>query len=242
MISMEERAEVSFLLKNMLENPVPVGSGTACELLARAGFAVSEATVGRLLRYMDTQGYTQRVGYKGRTLTPFGREFIGKLSDSESRRHYSDQLARLVRTQNLDGLLDTLVARRAIEREIARLAAINITPEQAGRIAVIVKEYEKAEGDRIAHGDVVFHQALAEAAGNKVLTAALDLIRQDAQLSPVFGYIREQLHRRVFADHKSIYDAVASNDSLAAEQAMVAHIENLISDVRKYWSQAGGTE
>jgi len=226
----------------MNENPDPVGSGIACEVLAKAGFQVSEATVGRLLRQMDVLGYTERVGFKGRMLTPTGREYIGHVANRESRQRYSDQLADLVRSRSLDDLLETLVARRAIEREIARLAAINITPEQSARMSVIVNEYESAEGDRVAHGDVAFHQALAEAAGNKVLNAALDLIRQDAQLSPVLGYIREQVHGRVFEDHKKIYLAVAAKNPLAAEMAMVSHIENLVVDVSKYWSLANGTE
>lgn len=242
MEDMEERAEIACLLKKMLENDEPVGSGIACELLTSAGFQVSEATVGRLLRTMDTLGYTQRVGFKGRILTALGRDYVNEISDLEYRQHYSEQLVCLVRSQNLDGLLETLVARRAIEREIARLAALNLNPEQAARLAVLVKEFESATGDRIAHGDVAFHQALAEIAGNKVLMAALDLIRQDAQLSPVLGYIRTQLHRRVFSDHKKILEAVLAKDSSAAERAMVNHIENLISDVKKYWSQANGTE
>lgn len=239
---MDERAEIVFLLKHMVENDEPVGSGTASGLLTAAGFQVSEATVGRLLRFMDAQGYTQRVGFKGRILTPLGREHVGQLSEFESRQRFSERLARLVRSQSLDGLLEILVARRAIEREIARLAALNLTSEQARNITLQVKEFESATGDRIAHGDVAFHQALAEAAGNKVLKAALDLIRQDAQLSPVLGYIRMQLHRQVFSDHKKILDAILARDSAAAEQAMVNHIENLISDVKKYWSQANGTE
>lgn len=239
---MDERSEIVFLLKYMDENDNPVGSGTASALLTTAGFQVSEATVGRLLRFMDSQGYTQRVGFKGRILTPLGREHVGQLSEIESRQRFSERLARLVRSQSLDGLLETLVARRAIEREIARLAALNLTSEQAENITLQVKEYESATGDRIAHGDVAFHQALAEAAGNKVLKAALDLIRQDAQLSPVLGYIRTQLHRQVFSDHKKILDAILARNSAAAEQAMVNHIENLISDVKKYWSQANGTE
>jgi GntR family transcriptional repressor for pyruvate dehydrogenase complex len=238
----EERAEVACLLNYMNENPDPVGSGTACEVLAGEGFQVSEATVGRLLRYMDLQGYTQRVGYKGRTLTDLGRRYINHLAEQKSRQHFSNKLAEIVRSQCLDDLLDTLVARRAIEREIARLAALNITPEQAEGLWRIVEAYKSAHGDRVADGDVAFHQALAEAAGNKVLKAALDLIRQDAQLSPVFGYIREQMHRKVFSDHKQIYDAVAARDPLAAERAMVNHIENLISDVQKYWNRASKSE
>ncbi len=236
-VIVERSAEIACLLKYMSDNPIPVGSGAASEILSMEGFQVSEATVGRLLRQMDLQGFTQRLGFKGRTLTDKGRDYITHLADRENRQHYSNTLAEIVRSQSLDDLLDTLVARRAIEREIARLAAENITPEQAKGLRVIIEEYESAQGDRVADGDVAFHQALATVAGNKVLKAALDLIRKDAQLSPVLGYIREQLHRKVFSDHKQIYDAVTAKDSLAAELAMVNHIENLIADVQKYWTK-----
>lgn len=239
---MDERAEVVCLLKHMSENCIPVGSGKACEILTAAGFQVSEATVGRLLRYMDTHDYTFRDGFKGRILTAHGHDYIKNYLHTENRRKFSDQLAEMVRSQCLDDLLATLTARRAIEREIARLAALNITPQQEEKLRIIVNEFKSAHGDRVVCGDVAFHQALAEAAGNKVLKAALDLIRQDAQLSPVLGYIREQLHGRVFSDHKQIFDAVAAKEPVAAEQAMVNHIENLISDVQKYWTRATGTE
>jgi GntR family L-lactate dehydrogenase operon transcriptional regulator len=239
---MNERAEVVCLLKHLSENPIPVGSGTASELLSSAGFQVSEATVGRLLRYMDNQGYTERLGFRGRVLTIQGQEYIDALLHRENRQRYSDQLAGLVRSRSKEDLIETLVARRAIEREIARLAALNITPEQVKGMHKIVLDYEMASGDRVAHGDVAFHQVLADAAGNRVLRAALDLIRQDAQLSPVLGFIREQVHSRIFADHKKIFEAVAAKDSLAAEQAMVEHIENLIKDVEKYWTRVNGTE
>ena len=239
---MEERAEIICLLKYMSENPIPVGSGKASDVLNNAGFQLSEATVGRLLRCMDNGGHTDRLGYRGRVLTEQGQKYIDSILHRESRQRYSDQLSGLVRSKSMNDLIETLVARRAIEREIARLAALNITPSQVEQLAKIVLDYELAGGDRVAHGDVAFHQFLANAAGNKVLRAALDLIRQDAQLSPVFGFIREQVHSRIFTDHKMVFEAVAAKDSLAAEQAMVNHIENLINDVEKYWSLANGTE
>lgn len=239
---MDEKAEVLYLLQYMSKNSVPVGSGKACKVLQDAGFQVSEATVGRLLRYMDANNYTFRSGFKGRMLTPYGRDCIYEYLQIESQRKYSEQLAEIIRSQSLEDLLATLVARRAIEREIARLAAINITPGQEEELRIIMNEYKFACGNRIASGDVAFHQALAEAAGNKVLKAAQDLIRQDGQLSPVLGFVREQLHRKVFSDHKQIFDAIVARDSLAAEQAMVSHIENLIADVKKYWTQVNGSE
>jgi len=71
---MRERVEIVCLLKSMLGRQNPLGSGTACEMLAKAGFQISEATVGRLLKTMDNKGYTTRIGFQGRMLTDQGRE------------------------------------------------------------------------------------------------------------------------------------------------------------------------
>ena len=239
---MESKKEVACLLQYMRENPAPLGSGKASELLQAAGFQVSEATVGRLLRYTDQKGYTTRQGFKGRVLTGLGRETIKDFLQTADRLKYSEELAKIVRSHSLESLLETLAARRAIEREIARLAALNIRPAQVEALGLLAREYQSARGEKVAEIDVAFHQALAEAAGNRVLRASLDLIRQDAQLAPILSYIRAQLHRQMFLEHKKIYDGVAANDPAAAEQAMITHIESIISDVKKYWDLVNGAE
>lgn len=238
---MADRPEIVALLTYMAQHPEPVGSGKACQVLRQAGFQVSEATVGRLLRWMDLEGLTCRQSYRGRVLTEAGREHIKRLREDQQRLRYSQLLAEQVRSRSLEDLQEILVARRAIEREIARLAAINANSEQIAAMSRLAKT-ENPSIDDIAQHDVEFHQLLADAAGNSFLRAALNLIRQDAQLSPVLGYIRQQVQSQVFADHRNIAEAVARRDSLAAEQAMVTHIDNLIRDVKKYWSRANGGE
>ncbi|MTI94813.1 MAG: FCD domain-containing protein [Firmicutes bacterium] len=237
---MEERAEVICLMQYMLNNPdEPIGSGKASQVIEAAGYQVSEATVGRLLRQLDIKGYTDRQGYRGRLLTEQGINFIKQLLGEEMRRRHSIALARQVRSRNKDDLIEILVARRAIEREIARLAAANSSDQQILQMSSLIETYETASTDAVAEGDVAFHELLAEAAGNKVLRAALNLIRQDGQLSPVLGFIRTEVHSRVFADHRKIFEAVKARNPEAAELAMVNHIESLIADVHKYWSRAG---
>ena len=234
---MEEKGQLFLLLKFIGESDKPVGSGTACLALCNANHQVSEATAGRLLRELDERGFTERLGFKGRVLTNEGKDYLHKLTNENNRMVFSQQLARIVKSRNKDELLDILVARKAIEREIARLAAIKITGEQLYRMEKIVANQLNAENN-VEVGDVAFHNALAEAAGNRVLKAALELIRQDAQLSPVLGFIRKQVHSKIFADHFKIFQAVASRDPEAAEQVMVEHIENIMADVHKYWSHA----
>jgi GntR family L-lactate dehydrogenase operon transcriptional regulator len=74
-------------------------------------------------------------------------------------------------------------------------------------------------------------------AGNKVLMAAMDLIRQDGQMAPIFEYIRKHVKSTVVADHRKILYAIASKMPDRAEIAMIEHIDNIIDDVEKYWSE-----
>lgn len=232
----EEKQEQLVLLKLIAESEIPVGSGSACRALNEATFTVSEATAGRLLRLLDQQGLTRREGFKGRVLTKYGEERLQAYVQEEKRRHFSLQLAQLVKSRNMAELVEILVARKAIEREIARLAACNISAEQLCLMETIVFPGQRFGASSVAQQDVEFHNLLAEAAGNKVLKAALDLIRQDAQLSPVLEYIRTQVHSQVLQDHMKIVGALKGRDPEAADRAMVEHIENLIADVQQYWS------
>jgi GntR family L-lactate dehydrogenase operon transcriptional regulator len=70
-----------------------------------------------------------------------------------------------------------------------------------------------------------------------VLEAAMNLIRQDAQLTPVLEYIRKEVYSIVSLDHANIAKAIELRDADMAEMAMIAHIENLIRDVKRYWSK-----
>ncbi|MBS4023006.1 MAG: FCD domain-containing protein [Dethiobacter sp.] len=234
---MEEKGQLFFLLDFISQSDKPVGSGSACLALITTGHQVSEATCGRLLRELDERGFTEKQGFKGRIITSVGRNYLHTLTHEKNRLLFSQQLTKLVNSRNKEELLEILVARKAIEREIARLAALKINDEQLASLEISVTSYLNSDNN-VEVGDLYFHNALTDAAGNRVLKAALNLIRQDAQLSPVLGYIRKKVHSKIFTDHLKIFNAVAGRNPVAAEQAMVEHIENLMADVHKYWSFA----
>ena len=85
-----------------------------------------------------------------------------------------------------------------------------------------------------ADQDVAFHACIAAMAGNRVLAAAIALIRQDSQLSPVLEGIRRHVHSMVYIDHAAICDAILAQDPIGARRAMIKHINNLINDVSRY--------
>src|SRR5688500_786332 len=97
----------------------PAGSGTLMKWLDELGFRVSEPTVGRFLRVLDRRGLTERVSNKGRGLTEAGRARLRKLCDDDSQSRYERQLMSSIRSTTVEGIVDVLVARRALERETA---------------------------------------------------------------------------------------------------------------------------
>jgi hypothetical protein len=61
--------EILRILKEHLE---PVGAKRLSELLAERGFPLSDRAVQYYLSYLDTMGFTEKVGNQGRILTPLG--------------------------------------------------------------------------------------------------------------------------------------------------------------------------
>ncbi len=124
---------------------------------------------------------------------------------------------------------DLFEFRYETESVIARLAAINATPEQLGAIRGVLNENEAAVRRRdreLARTiDVRFHAAIAEASGNIVFEAVAHALS---------GLLVEQ--RRItggipgaseasYAEHVEILLAIESHDGGAAQRASATHIE-----------------
>lgn len=235
MLTPKEKLEHDILLI-LGETAHPIGCGALSALLAKRDYDLSEATVGRLLRDFDIAGYTEKSGFQGRTLSEQGRHRLIDLMEKEKRFHWETEFASALKGHSKDELLEVLVARRAIESELAALAAENGTPVQLEALRSVVEQQRKTlvSGLVTADQDVAFHACIADMANNRVLTAAIALIRQDSQLSPVLEAIRRHVHSMVYIDHAAISDAIASKDPAAARQAMSKHINNLIQDVKRY--------
>ena len=216
----------------------PLGSGFLSQYLNSWGFNLSEATVGRVLSHMDRANYSEKLGFQGRVITGAGRVKLEELQNKQHRLAYGNRFVQTLQSSKKEELIEVLTARRAIERELARLAAINATEAEIELLESGIREQQQYSVNKqlsLEH-DTEFHKLLATAAKNKVLAAALDLIRHDAQLSPILSYIRTEVGGKLVVDHSRIVLAVKQRNPDQAEQAMIKHIEGLINDVEKYWS------
>ncbi len=217
----------------------PVGSGWLSEQLRQEGRPVSEATAGRLLRDLDHKGYTEKTGYRGRTLTGTGLRHLEELRVERSRLFRGHELLKALRVGDMQQLVQVLVARRAIEREISRLAAIKVSDGELAGIREIVTFYAQAQtASETAEWDFRFHRMLSRIAGNKVLDATTELIHQEAQQVPIPAYIAKKIKAAVVEDHWQIVTALETRDPNLAEEAMVHHINAIIEGVTTYWDEA----
>ncbi len=232
-----EQEEFELLVMSIIsEAREPIGSGSLAEGLRRHGQLVSEATAGRVLRDLDNKGLTGKDGFRGRCLSAEGQRRLTSLRQAKSRAESGEELLRSLAIERPEELIDVMVARRAIEREIVRLAAGNAGSEEIRRLHAIIDEQARLidQGLTAAKHDREFHRALGKIAGNAVLEAALELIRQDERITRAVEIVRAQVKSSMVTDHRAIVRALEAQDADQAEALMVTHIEGIIFDVARY--------
>ncbi len=127
---------------------------------------------------------------------------------------------------------EAMMARLTLEPELAALAAIHATPKQlvearrlgdAMRAAQSWEDYERLDAE--------FHRAIAEAAGNSLLSE-LHRILNAVRVSVVWprldvpeGGPPADYHS--FAEHSAILDSLDRRDRAGAHSAMRAHLKSI---------------
>jgi GntR family transcriptional regulator, transcriptional repressor for pyruvate dehydrogenase complex len=132
--------------------------------------------------------------------------------------------------ESIAAVAQIVEVRRALEGEIAALAAERATPQQIAAIrqALATIETAVAAGGDGVDQDLALHRAIAEASGNPQFGRLLGFLEQ---------YLREAMRvtrgnearHRVFADavrseHSALVEAIAAGDAEAARRAAAGHM------------------
>jgi GntR family transcriptional regulator, transcriptional repressor for pyruvate dehydrogenase complex len=128
--------------------------------------------------------------------------------------------------------LETIRARQLIEAGLAAHAAVHMTKAQiAGlRNALALMHQEVRSGQLPTRGDRLFHERIAEAADNSVLTRiVVELF--DERANPLFEQLGSHFETAgswvaAVAEHEAVIDAIASRSPEAARAAMTTHLSN----------------
>lgn len=150
------------------------------------------------------------------------------LVESVPRRGY------FVKNLDLIEILDAFECREAIEGIAARRAAENATPEQVEYLyslfAPFAENPENADLEKYEEADLLFHKAILNLSGNKVL-----------QKMEMFGNILIKTYQRglirgpkdTISEHIDIIDAIAKSDGEAAESLLRKHFRQSQIMIRK---------
>ncbi|MEJ8306312.1 FCD domain-containing protein [Saccharibacillus sacchari] len=224
------------MLEQLSESDSPLGATTLVLTLGKE-FALSQASIGRKLMEFDLLGYTENKGKKGRMIAEEGRKRLGELERQLNQYQGNARLLEALNDDDEKSLLDLLIARRAMERETAALAASNASSEQTGQLWDSILEQEKVlhEGGIPVAEDREFHRRIAQIADNRILLHALELVWSEGAGLPATAMIRKSVGRELVVDHRRIVRCIESGSPDEAADAMVAHIDQMIEDVKLYF-------
>lgn len=152
-------------------------------------------------------------------------------------------------TASREAVVQLAEVRRALEAEVAALAAQRRTAADIKQLKQAVQALDKAVkagGDGVEE-DLQFHRAIGEAAHNPFLTGTLDYLTQF--IRGAIGVTRANEARRadfaaqVRSEHAAMLLAVEAGDVAKARQAAARHMNNAIRRIQDadpaFWSQEG---
>lgn len=125
-------------------------------------------------------------------------------------------------------------ARRAIEVEVARLAAGRATDEDLAALAQTLATMEEARedpGPRFAEADLAFHAGVVEAARNVYLAAAYRPLQEVLQVVRLATSRDPEIREHALHWHRRILEALRAHDPDRAAQQMLLHMHQTMDDI-----------
>ncbi len=146
-------------------------------------------------------------------------------------------------------VIQMVEVRRALEAEVAALAAQRRTQADVKRIRQSISALEKAVqagGDGVSE-DVKFHRAIADAARNPFLIGTLEYLSQFLQgatrVTRANEARRADFARQVADEHEQISQAIEAGDVAAARRSAARHMDNAIKRIEQadpvFWQEEG---
>jgi len=185
-----------------------VGEKLPSEAALSREFEVSRSVIREALRGLQALGMTESKTGKGTFVTATGP------ADNPTFGPYSAR--------------DLIEVRRHVEIPVAGYAAVRRSQDDLDLLAHLLDRMD-AETDNTAWValDSLFHIAVARASGNPAFLTVIEEIRealaQQSSLLTQIGNRRDQSN----AEHRRIVAAIAEKATVAATEAMTAHLANI---------------
>jgi GntR family transcriptional regulator, transcriptional repressor for pyruvate dehydrogenase complex len=133
--------------------------------------------------------------------------------------------------ESVSSVLQVVELRKALEGEIAALAATRRSPAQLATIKAALKQIEidvQAGGDGV-NADIAFHRNIAEATGNphflSLIQFLFTFLRSATQTTRGIEATRKSLAQQVKDEHDAIIDAIVHQNPVEARAAARFHMD-----------------
>ena len=206
---------VDDLMGKIQSGELQAGMRLPAERKLAADFGVSRAVIREALRAMERMGCVE--SYVG------GGTFVKTPELSDVIDPYS-----ILFMQDDDFAEELLETRMILETGVARLAVKRCTEEQLREMSETLMEMEEeiAQGGTGENADILFHEKLVEAAGNRALELVISTCSEVLNRTiPVTQNI-EGVPEQALQDHRKILDAISSRSRSKAERYMKEHLMN----------------
>jgi DNA-binding FadR family transcriptional regulator len=129
--------------------------------------------------------------------------------------------------ESLAVLDDVVVTRRALESDMANVAARMADPHAVERMRALVERMDEVveDPDAFHEHDAAFHDVIMQASGNRIGRAVVrSLQNQVANIDRYMGRTDRALREASNLGHRRVFERVAAGDAEGAAEAMFAHI------------------
>ncbi|ALJ21123.1 FadR/GntR family transcriptional regulator [Microbacterium sp. No. 7] len=236
MLSEREAMELA-ALDALAREQRPVGSARLAKTWASYGIVRGQATAGRFLDHLETQGYSRGAGVKvGRIITRAGLDRRNAQIRFLNRRRLSREIIRAADASVVTELIDLLHARRGLETEAARLAVERAGDEEIQGLLDAAHEHLRhvEDGGPVAEGTSHgFHLSIVELSHNEVILSTLRLLIEgvDPKLQATLQVATERMKATVTQarEHLEILHAMLDRDAERAAALVHHHFTELIA-------------
>ena len=182
-----------------------------------ATYGVSRGTLREAIKSLETKGIVHAHQGRGTVILARSRwRLLDPMVLSACIEHDASQ----VMFRNLTSV------RIAIESELSRSAATNITSDQLQQMSALIGEMKRTRTDpaRYLELDIAFHAAIADASGNDIAQAIMSAIEEPSRS---MRRISNRIPKGIATAtefHLRIYECLSTGDADAAAAAMTEHL------------------
>lgn len=241
--------DIEYQILSLIENSdTPLGSNALSSMLKNKGIKASAPTIGRALSVLESQGYLQLIGKKGRILSEAGKNALSRLHFKEELENAASDLVNILTrsdSNDIHKLIDLMITRKVLEREASYLAAIHVTDSELNTIetyagildSVMKGKHSEKDLRHVASLGRLFHESIAKASRNEILYAMIHLVNQDIAARDYLFILLEKTNYTFNTGHIKILNAMKRRNPEEASATAAEHLDMVINALTKLESK-----